>query len=205
MATSLAIAVLATKKYRGQAIARSIAERTQCAVVPLTTPEPDVLSRCCTVLIESDLNIEHQMELIHTIKMQNPDAAVVVLGSAESPEDIARLAEAGACGYLPANADFEEMLAISKSAVKGEFICPPQTSHQLCRQLAALAQRRELCVLQEAGLTTRERQVLGLLRDSVGKREIADRLCVSECTVKSHVHRVRQKLSNSGPLARISA
>lgn len=199
MATSLAIAVLAMKKYRGQAFAQSIAERTQCHVVPLTRPDPAVLSRCCTILIESDVNLESLLGLIQTIAVQNPDVVVVVLGSAESAEDIAKLAEAGACGYLPADADFEEMLAIVLSAAKGEFICPPQINHKLFRQLAALAQNRELCALQDAGLTMRERQVLSLLRHSLGKREIADRLCVSECTVKSHVHRVRQKLANSGP------
>ncbi len=198
MATSLAIAVLAMKKYRGQALAQSIADRTQCPVVPLTRPDPVVLNRCCTILIESDMNLEGGLELIQTIRMQNPDAVVVVLGSAESAEDIAKLAEAGACGYLPADADFEEMLAIVQSAAKGVFICPPHINHKLFRQLAALAQNRELCVLQDAGLTTRERQVLSLLRQSPGKRWIADRLCVSERTIKSHVHRVRKKLANNG-------
>jgi DNA-binding NarL/FixJ family response regulator len=199
MATSLAIAVLAMKKYRGQALAQSIAERTRCHVVPLTKPDPAVLNRCSRVLIESDMNLQGDLELIHTITLQNPEAVVVVLGSGESAEDIAKLAEAGACGYLPADADFEEMLAIVQYAAKGEFICPSRVNHKLFRQLAALAQNRELCVLQVAGLTTRERQVLSLLRDSLGKREIADRLCVSECTIKSHVHRVRQKLAGNGP------
>ncbi len=198
MATSLAIALFAMKKYRGQALAQSITERTQDPVVPLTRPDPIVLNRCCKILIESDMNLEGELELIHTITVQNPDAVVVVLGSTESAEDIAKLAEAGACGYVPADADFEEMLAIVQSVAKGEFICPPRINHKLFRQLAALAQNRELCVLQDAGLTTRERQVVSLLGHSLSKREIADRLCVSECTVKSHVHRVRKKLANKG-------
>jgi DNA-binding NarL/FixJ family response regulator len=201
MATSLAIAVLATKRYRGQALAQSIAERTQCHVVPLTRPDPAVLHQCCTVLIESDMNLHGDLELIRAIMVQNPDAVVIVLGSAESAEDIAKLAEAGASGYIPADADLEEMLAIVQSAAKGQFICPPQINHKLFRQLAVLAQNRELCVLQDAGLTTRERQVLNLLRHSLDKREIADRLCVSECTIKSHVHRVRRKLANDGPFS----
>ncbi len=197
MATSLAIAVIAMKKYRSEALAQSIIERTQDPVVPLTKPDPIFLNRCRKILIESDINLQGELELIQTIMIENPNAVVVVLGSTESPEDIAKLAGAGACGYVPADADFEEMLAIVRSAAKGEFICPPRINHKLFRQLAALAQYRELCVLQDAGLTIRERQVVSLLGNSLNKREIANRLCVSECTVKSHVNRVRKKLAEN--------
>src|SRR5579872_6825880 len=201
MATSLAIAVLAMTKYRGKAFALSIADRTQGPVVPLTRPDPIVLNRCSMVLVESAMNLQADLELISTITVQNPETVVVILGTGESAQDIAKLAEAGACGYVPAEADFEEMLAIVQSATKGEFICPSRINYKLFRQLAALALNRELCILQDAGLTTRERQVLSLLGLSLSKQEIADRLCVSEYTIKSHVHRVRQKLANKGESA----
>ena len=132
MATSLAIAVFAKKKYRCEALAQLIAKRTQELVVPLTRPDSIVLNRCRKILIDSDMNLQSELELIHTITVQNPHAMVVVLGSAESAEDIAKFAEAGACGYVPADADFEEMLAIVLSAAIGEFICPPRESTTNC-------------------------------------------------------------------------
>ena len=198
MVTSLAISVFTMKRYRGEALARSIAERTHGPVVPLTRPDAIVLNRCPRVLIESDMNLQDDVEVIRTITAQFPETVVVILGSGESAEDIAKLAEAGACGYVSAEDDFEQMLAIVQSAAKGEFICPSRINHKLFRQLAALAINRELRILQDAGLTTRERKVLSLLGHSLSKEEIADRLCVSEYTIKSHVHRVRQKLSNNG-------
>ena len=200
MATSLAIAVFAKKKYRCEALAQLIAKRTQELVVPLTRPDSIVLNRCRKILIDSDMNLQSELELIHTITVQNPHAMVVVLGSAESAEDIAKFAEAGACGYVPADADFEEMLAIVLSAARGEFICPPRINHKLFRQLATLAQNRGLCV-QDAELSIRERQVVSLWGHSLSKKEIATRLCVSEYTVKSHVHRIRKKLTNHGLFA----
>jgi len=197
MAASLAIAVLAITKYRGNAFALSLAARTQGNVVPLIKPDPIVLNRCSRVLVESGMNLQGDLELIRAITIQNPETVVVILGCGESAENIAKLAEAGACGYVPAEADFEEMLAIVQSATKGEFICPSRINYKLFRRLAALALNRELCILQDAGLTTRERQVLSLL-GSLSKEEIADRLCVSEDTIKSHLYRVRQKLTSNG-------
>jgi len=199
MATSPAIGVFAMKKYGGQAFAQSIAERTRESVVPLTRLDPTVLNQCEKILVESEMHLQDELRLIRAIAGQNPEIVIVVLGSVESAEDIAKLAEAGACGYVPADADFEEMLAIVRSAAKGEFICPPRINFELFLQLAALAQNRQSCSLRDAGLTSRERQVLHLLDRFLSRREIANRLCVSECTVKSHVYRVRKKLANNVP------
>jgi len=48
--------------------------------------------------------------------------------------------------------------------------------------------------LQELGITPRELEILGLIATGLGNREIADSLCVSENTVKTHSSRLLDKL-----------
>lgn len=192
------IAVLAQRRHSGEALALSIAKRTSRMVVALTGPDSSVLTSCSRVLVESDLHLESTLKLIREIKLAHPNVVLVVLGSSESEEDIAKIADAGACGYIPANASFEEMLSLLRTVRTGEFVCPPHITHALFSYLAALARNRRIGLLQSAGLTMRERQIAELSASYLSNREIADQLCVAECTIKSHIHRLRKKLNCSG-------
>lgn len=189
------IAVVAQKKYRGEALALSIAKRTSRTVVPLTKLDSTVLTRCLRILVESDANLEGTLKLIREVTTNHPNLVLIVLGSLESEEDIAKLGDAGACGYVPADASFEEMLTIMRTARTGEFICPPHVNHALFSWLAILTGKQRICHLQSAGLTMRERQIAELLANYHTNEEIADSLCVANCTVKNHVHRLKKKLS----------
>ena len=190
------IAVIAKNKYRGEALALSIARHTKRTVVPLTKLESTVLTSCLRILVESDANLEGTLKLIREVTTNHPNLVLVVLGSLESEEDIAKLGEAGACGYVPADASFKEMLTIMRTARTGEFICPPHVNHALFSWLAILTGKERICHLQSAGLTMRERQIAELLTNYHTNEEIADHLCVAKCTVKSHVHRLKKKLSS---------
>ena len=76
-------------------------------------------------------------------------------------------------GYVPADTSFCEMLSIIRSARKGEFSCPPRITHALFSRLAALARNRDLDLRRTSGLTTRERQIMELLAESLSNKEIA--------------------------------
>jgi len=193
-ASSPAMAVLGTSKYRAEALALSLSAHTEQDVVPLTQPELSVLARTSTVLVELDMNLESALKLIRDITIQHPDATVVVLGLLESEVSIANLAKAGACGYVPADASFRELLSIIQSARKGEFSCPPHITHALFSHMAESARNRNMALLQASGLTMRERQIIEFLAQDLSNREIADRLSISKCTVKNHVHRLLRKL-----------
>jgi DNA-binding NarL/FixJ family response regulator len=188
------ITVLAASVFRAEALALSISRSIQQEVAFVTEP----WSRACVlsskVIVEVDTNIDATLDLIRHATSQRSDAAVVVLGFLESEEQIAQLAEAGANGYVPAHASFQEMLSVVQSARKGEFACTTDVTYVLFSRLAELARNQETNCFQTSGLTIRERQVLELLAEGLSNKEISNSLCISEVTVKNHVHRLLGKV-----------
>jgi DNA-binding NarL/FixJ family response regulator len=188
------IAVLATSRYRAEALALSISAHSEHDAYPLTQLESSVLACCSTILLELDVNMESVLTLVRDTTAQYPDATVLVLGFMESEEGVVKLAEAGASGYVPAGASFQDMLSIIQSARPGEFACTPHVTYALFSRLAELTRNGDVDFLLDSGVTAREQQVLKLLTQDLTNKEIADRLCVSENTVKNHVHNLLRKL-----------
>jgi DNA-binding NarL/FixJ family response regulator len=189
-----AIAVLATSKYRAECLALSISVHSEHDTCPLTETESSVFRRFSKILLDLDADLESVLKLVRDTTVRHPDAAVVVVGLVESEEDVMKLAEAGASGYIPANASLQDMLSIIHSARQGEFACPSDVTYSLFSRLAELARSQDVKFCQVAGITIRERQVMELVAQNLSNREIADRLCVSAYTVKNHVHHVLRKL-----------
>jgi DNA-binding NarL/FixJ family response regulator len=197
------ITVLGRSRYRIEALALSISAHTERDIFALTEPGSDILSESSTVLIDIGVNVESAIQLIHDTVTRRPDVAVVVLGLAEPEDTIARLAEAGASGYVSANASFEEMLSIVHTARKGEFACTPDVTYFLFSRLAELARSEAIKDPQASRLTIRERQILGLLTQGLSNREIGDSLRISAVTVKNHVHHLLTKIG--APDRRVAA
>jgi DNA-binding NarL/FixJ family response regulator len=193
-----AIAVLAANRYRAEGLALSISAHSEYDACPLTRAESSVLACCSKILLELDVNMECVLKLVRDTTAQYPDAPVLVLGFVESEDGVVRLAEAGASGYIPADASFQEMLSIIQSARQGEFACAPHVTYALFSRLAELARNRQADCLLDSGITTREQQVLELLMQDLSNKEIANRLCVSQNTIKNHVHNLLRKLGVSG-------
>ncbi len=103
--------------------------------------------------------------------------------------------KAGASGFLLKDVPPEELLFGIRSVHSGDAVVAPSTTRRLIDRFApmfpadAAAEPDSL-----AGLTSREREVLTLIAQGLSNTEIADRLFVSEATVKTHVGRVLAKL-----------
>lgn len=146
------------------------------------------------ILIDLDGSITGTLPFIREIVAANPGAKVIVLGVAESEENVLSLAEAGASGYLQPGASLEELTAVMQSVQNGEFICTPSITYALFSHLSRLSQRNSAVDLPAAVLTIRQTQVLELLSHNLNNKEIAARLCLTEHTVKNHVHRILKRL-----------
>ena len=103
--------------------------------------------------------------------------------------------KAGASGFLLKDVPPEELLFAIRAVHSGDSVVAPSTTRRLIDQFAALLPGGEHAPPSElAELTDREREVLTLVAQGLSNGEIAQRLFVSEATVKTHVGRVLAKL-----------
>ena len=127
------------------------------------------------------------------IRAEHPDTQVVVLTTYAEDADILAALRAGARGYLTKDAGRVQIGAAVRAAAAGQSVLDPQVQ----ASLLAAASRPEPASTVESelpdGLTAREVEVLRLIADGLSNREIAQRLFVTEATVKSHINRLFAK------------
>jgi DNA-binding NarL/FixJ family response regulator len=188
------IAVLARTRYRAESLALALAQQSACETLGVTNFDASFLSRFSTIVIDLEAGPEVALKLTRAITIQDAHAKVILVGLIESEENVLKMAEAGASGYVSPAASFQELISIVQCVQKGEFTCPPNITYNLFAYLSILAQEKISNASRNSPLTIRERRVLDLMSADLSNKEIAARLCISEHTVKNHVHHIFEKL-----------
>ena len=103
--------------------------------------------------------------------------------------------KAGASGFLLKDVPPEELLFAIRAVHSGDAVVAPSTTRRLIDRFAPMLPSGAHDAEPDlTGLTSREREVLALIAQGLSNTEIAERLFVSEATVKTHVGRVLSKL-----------
>jgi DNA-binding NarL/FixJ family response regulator len=123
-----------------------------------------------------------------------PRPRVLVLTTFDLDEYVFGALRAGAAGFLLKDAPRERLLEAIHVVHGGDALLSPSITRRLVEDFAARTDPIEppAAVLEQ--LTSRERQVLGLVARGYSNTEIAQRLVVTEATVKSHVSSILSKL-----------
>jgi len=136
-----------------------------------------------------------------------PATRVLLLSMHDDNEHIIAAVEAGAFGYILKDVDSTDLLRGIRAAYRGEHLASPlMPDHFARRALAAVGhaqQKKNMAILSD--LTNREREILAYAAIGHSNKEIADRLCVSLDTVKTHLHHIYRKLSVHGRVEAILA
>lgn len=155
----------------------------------------DLAAELCPDLILMDLIMPEMggCEAIQNIRAADPDARVVVLTSFVGEDELFPAIRAGAAGYLLKDGSPDELLHGLRDAVGGGTPLAPAAARRLMTEVA----RAPGLVSPVEVLSTRETEVLEALARGLCNRDIADRLCISEATTRTHVSSILRKLGLS--------
>ena len=133
-------------------------------------------------------------DLIEELRRTNPGAQALVLTAGIDRSEIARAVQSGAAGALNKAASMDEVVEAVRRLRAGQPLVPLDEVVDLLR-LAAREREREREDRQAIdSLTPRELEVVRLLADGLGSREIADRLHITLRTERNHVASIFSKL-----------
>ena len=168
----------------------------------------EVVGKACNGAEAIDLVVSHQTDLVlmdlkmpgmngveatAQIRAHFPDVKVLVLTTFDDDEWLFDALRAGASGYLLKDTPRKEVIAAIKGTVAGKTYMDPLVAGRIL-SLAMDSAAKPAALLTEK-LTRREMDVLRLLAGGLSNSDIADRLYLSEGTVRNHVSAIFTKLN----------
>ena len=122
------------------------------------------------------------IDTLISIRGEFPTARIIMLTTSDGDAEIQRALRAGAAAYVLKSMPKDELLAVVRSVHEGGRHIPPAVAARLAEHLG------------EDDLTTRELEVLQLIRDGFRNKQIADQLAIAETTVNFHIKNLVEKL-----------
>ncbi|MFF7472740.1 response regulator [Streptomyces sp. NPDC008092] len=143
------------------------------------------------VLMDLRMPVLDGIETTRRLSDEHPEVAVVVLTTFADDDSILAALGAGARGYLTKNAGRQDIVRAIRAAAAGQSVLDREVQDRL---LATVRARPTSSGPQlPADLTPREREVLTLIGRGLPNRAIAEKLFVSEATVKTHINNLFAK------------
>lgn len=135
------------------------------------------------------------VEATRRLRERGSATRVVVLTTYADDRSVVDALQAGARGFLTKDAGAEEIQQAIAAVVSGAAAIDPAVQHHLVNAVASglPVKAQAPTPLLPDGLTPREAEVLSLIAEGLSNPEIAERLVVSEATVKSHVNHLFTK------------
>jgi DNA-binding NarL/FixJ family response regulator len=149
-----------------------------------------------TVLMDLSMPELNGLEATRLLSAELPEVKVVILTASEDDADLFEAIKSGAQGYIFKNLASDEFFRLLEGVERGEPALTPGLARKLLGEFARPQPLdRSVAVEGPQALTEREREVLDLLVQGVtSNRELAERLVVTENTVKYHLRNILDKL-----------
>ena len=167
-----------------------VAAESSAGFALLGNVQPDV------ILLDVGLWTDDSLHLAETVMKEHPEAKVIIMDLLPVHEDLVGFVNAGVSGFILKDASAEDLVNTIRSVAEGAHVLPPEMTSTLFSQIAKEALVRGRAVAAESvRMTSREREVIGLIGEGLSNKEIASRLNIATHTVKSHVRNVMEKLA----------
>ena len=146
------------------------------AVTEFRRHRPDV------TLMDLRLPGANGTDALIAIRGEFPKAQIIMLTTSDGDGEIQRAMRAGASAYILKSMPKDQLLNVVRAVHSGRRHIPPEVAARLAEHLG------------EEDLTTRELEVLRLIRDGYRNKQIADQLSIAETTVNFHIKNLVDKL-----------
>lgn len=158
---------------------------------------PEIASSHSDLLLMDCLNPQQQFsELVRRLRESLPSIRLVLFGMDDDSETFLLAVRTGVNGYVLKNASAAELVDAVRLVAEGEAVCPAKFCKILFQAIVSEPGRKT--VEQQTGirfeLTLRQRQLMSLVAMGLSNKEIAEKLNLSEFTVKNHIYRVMKQL-----------
>lgn len=134
------------------------------------------------------------IEACQQITNQSPSTRVIILTMHGDEDSLARAIRAGASGFLLKDCSIDELMTATRLAASGETVIAPQLKPHLLAQVRRPSAATTPALTTQHRITPRETEVLQMIADGHSTPEVAERLFISQKTVKNHLASIYQKL-----------
>lgn len=192
----ISVLIVADVRLYREGLAGSLASRPRLRVCGACATRADALDhvgRARPDVVIVDTATREGLPLIHDLRALAHPPQILAFAVDESTSEVLECAEAGATGYVTADASVDDLVAAIERIAREELVCSPRVAAQLFCRLSQRVDPRA-APADARLLTIRERQVLELIRDGYSNKEIGQKLNIAEPTVKNHVHHLLAKL-----------
>jgi DNA-binding NarL/FixJ family response regulator len=145
--------------------------------------QPDV------VLMDVTMPVLDGVEATRRIRQAHPEVRVVMLTMHADDATMAQAIRAGADGYLVKDCSTDEIAGLVRKVAAGQTAVSRDVAVSMLREV-----RRTRSDMLEEPVSKREEEVLQLIADGCSSAEVAERLFISQKTVKNHLASIYHKL-----------
>lgn len=193
----ISVLIVADVRLYREGLASSLASRDHLLMIATCASRTDALARVRDVgadVVVVDMATRESLELIGDLRREAVPTKILAFAVEEVTSDILDCAEAGAAGYVTADASIDDLVAAIERITHEELVCSPRVAAKLFRRVSERHDQWVPGAPPASMLTSRERQVLDFIRQGHSNKEIARKLNIAEPTVKNHVHHLLEKL-----------
>jgi two-component system response regulator NreC len=158
------------------------------AIAKVEELKPDV------VIMDIAMPLLNGIEATRQIKKNRPQTKVIILSMHSHDRFISELFSLGASGYLLKDSTGLDIIQAIESAIKGDTYLSPSISRKVVEDYVALKRTKSSREELYSKLSNREREVCQMIAEGHSTKEIADILCVSVSTIKTHRANIMEKL-----------
>lgn len=151
------------------------------------------------ILLDLDLGGENGLDLITDLQNAANEARIVVLTGVRDQQIHQEAVRLGALGIVQKDRAFDVLVGAIERVNAGETWLDPSLMAKVLSQMSSAGRSKKTDPEEAkiATLTEREREVLGLIGQGLKNKEIADKLFISEWTVRHHITSIFSKLEVS--------